>query len=81
MKKQAKWKPSKDKDINEYNFMKIPSTNLVMFFVNNENGVRSVWCCLSTKEAKEFGNALIDAAYYNDRINGIRAQNHTMRWV
>lgn len=76
MKKTPMWKPSKS-------MMRYPTLyreGRIGFFVENENGVRSIWVWMSTKEAKEFAEALMDSVYYNERISGIRNQNFTFRW-
>ena len=76
MKKIARWKPSKSM----IRYPTLYQEGRIGFFVKNENGCRSVWVWLSTKEAKEFAEALNNSVYYNERISGIRNQEHTMRW-
>jgi len=80
---RAKWKPSKGWE-DEYNISCYPSMQIegrIGIDIINETKTRTIHLWMSTKEAKKYGNAIIEACEKNERIQGIRNQDFIFRWM
>lgn len=75
------WKPVKDEYTGEYRIIGIPSGNSVgLRFWNIPKMNRSVDVWLTTQEAEDFGQELLEKVYRNKRIQGIRNADFIFRW-
>lgn len=79
-KSYPKWKPRSNR-ISEFPYIEgCVLTDVVIIPVSNETKTKTMYCYITTDEAKEFVEVLNEAIRVNERVKGIRTQEHTMRW-